>query len=156
MNLESGACGVNGSDEDTSKVLAGWLRDVGRRKWRVSRLPGMGGCAGGAESCEEVIEYLEQLAGRKIRSREDVRRCLGELWAKEREAGRIYRRRQIVKESLMLLCLVTAYIQYYFWDVNLQIARLPSTVIFVPTEATSASPRSTIAMTISSSRPIPG
>lgn len=129
---------MSGLDEDTSMELSAWLKDVGRRKWHPSQLPRLSRSDGGTESCEVVVGYLEELTGGTIRSREDVHRCFGELWARDREAGQIYRRRQIVKEALLLLCLVGAYIQYYYWDVNLQIARLPSTVIFVPAAAQQA------------------
>ena len=122
-------------DEDTSRELAAWLKDVGRRKWHPSHFPATGERKSDMQSSEDVIRYLEELTGRSIRSRDDVRRCFGELWARDRDAGRVYRRRQIVKEAAMLLCLVAAYIQYHFWDVNLQIARLPSTIVFVPAEA---------------------
>ena len=43
-----------------------------------------------------------------------------------------------MKETALLFGLVAAYIHYYFWDVNLQIARLPHTLIFVPVDARSA------------------
>jgi len=36
-----------------------------------------------------------------------------------------------VKQTLMLLALVGAYLHYYFWDVQMQIAMLPSVTVFV-------------------------
>lgn len=114
-------------DEDTSRELAAWLKDAGRRRWQPSKVSGTS--ADVAASSEELIRYLEELTGRRIRSREDLHGCFGEMQV----SGRIHKR-QTLKEALLLLCLAAAYIQYYFWDVNLQIARLPATVVFVPVD----------------------
>ena len=47
---------------------------------------------------------------------------------------------------IILLALVAAYIQYHFLDVNLQIARLPTTLVFVPVEATATPERHRVEM----------
>jgi hypothetical protein len=126
---------------DPSEDLAEWLTDVGRRTWRRAPQSGTNLNDGAAERGEVLFRYLEELAGRKFRTREDIRRYLGELSAQGREAGRIHRRRQVVKDTVMLMCLLASYIQYNFLDVNLQIARLPATVVFVPVETGNAPAR---------------
>lgn len=127
---------------DPSEDLAEWLTDVGHRAWRPAPPSGQDRGTGATETGEDLFRYLEELAGRELRSRDDIRSYLGELSAQGRETSRIHRRRQIVKDTVLLLCLLTAYIQYNFLDVNLQIARLPSTVVFVPVEAGNAPVRS--------------
>ena len=120
---------------EAGEDLAAWLRDVGRRKWRPpqSTESNQSNCA--TESIDDLFRYLEELAGREFRTREDIRRYVDELSVENLEAGRTHRRRQIVKDTVLLVCLLTAYIQYNFLDVTLQIARLPSTLIFVPLDA---------------------
>jgi hypothetical protein len=82
-----------------------------------------------------LVSYLGELAGREFRSREDIRRYVDELTRKDREANQVYRRRRVVKDTALLLGLLVAFIQYHFLDINLQIARLPSTLVFVPVES---------------------
>ena len=113
---------------EPSEELAAWLRDVGRRT--------VTGIAKPAESSDELVHYLEELAGCKFRTRDDIRRYFGELRARQRTVSRIHQRRRVIKETALLLALVTAFIQYHFLDVNLQIARLPSTIVFVPVDTT--------------------
>jgi hypothetical protein len=42
------------------------------------------------------------------------------------------RRPALLRQTLTLSALVAAYLQYYFWDVQLQIAALHSVTVFVP------------------------
>jgi hypothetical protein len=118
-----------------SEDLAAWLKDVGRRKWRPPQSIESNQSNRATESSEDLFRYLEELVGRELRTREDIRRYFDELSVENLEAGRTHRRRQIVKDTVLLLCLLTAYIQYNFLDVTLQIARLPTTLIFVPLDA---------------------
>ena len=39
--------------------------------------------------------------------------------------------RALARQSFMLLALVLAYLQYYFFDVNLQVSRMPSITVMV-------------------------
>lgn len=95
------------------------------------------------ESREDLVTYLEELAGKVFETRDDIRGYVDGLMAQARQARRVGRRRQIVRETALLLGLLAAFIQYHFLDINIQIARLPSTLVFVPVvEAKSASPRS--------------
>ena len=127
---------------DPSEDLAQWLADVGRRTWRPLPPAGENPGQNVSEAREDLFGYLEQLAGRELKSRDDVRDYLGELSAHGLAAERTRRRRQVTKDTVLLLALLTAYIQYHFLDVSLQIARLPSTLVFVPVEARSSPPHS--------------
>ena len=127
---------------DPSEDLAGWLKDVGRRTWRAAQPSEKSANDFATESCEDLVSYLEELSGREFKTREDIRSYVDGLKAHVREAGRIDRRRQTVKDTALLLALLAAFTQYHFLDINLQIARLPSTVVFVPVVAKSATPRS--------------
>jgi hypothetical protein len=129
-------------DKDPSEDLAAWLKDAGRREWRAPGSSESNASDGATDSSEDLFRYLEELAGRELKTREDVRGYFDELSAKDREASRIHARRQVIKEAALLLGLVTAFIQYHLLDINLQISRLPSTVVFVPVETRSALPRS--------------
>jgi len=46
------------------------------------------------------------------------------------------RRRPVLKQALTLSALAATYLQYYFWDVQLQIASLNSVTVFVAAPAT--------------------
>lgn len=128
--------------KDPSEDLAGWLKDVGRRTWRIAQPPEKSANDFATESREELVSYLEELSGRELKTRADIRGYVDGLMAQVREARRIDRRRQTVKDTALLLALLAAFTQYHFLDINLQIARLPSTVVFIPVEAKSATPRS--------------
>jgi hypothetical protein len=128
--------------KDPSEDLAQWLSDAGRRTWRSAAVAETSLGDRARESSGDLFRYLEELAGRELRSRDDIRRYVGELSAPDPEANRTHRRQRLVKDTVLLLCLLTAYIQYNFLDVNLQIARLPSIVIFVPVDAMNPPPRS--------------
>ena len=118
---------------EPSESLAAWLAEVGRRAAPAHILSRRA-----PESSEDLVRYLEQLAGTELRSREAIRRYIAEVAVQDRNANPVYKRRRFVKETALLVGLLAAYIHYYFWDVNLQIARLPHTLIFVPVDARSA------------------
>ena len=108
--------------------LVGWLEDSGRRP-----------TIGPRESAEELIRYLEELTGRKLTSREDILGYFKELKAQEAERQRAETKRRIVRETFFLGLLVLAAAQYYYWDVNLQIAALQKVHYFVPVAAATSS-----------------
>ena len=128
-------------DKDPSEDLAGWLKDVGRRTWHPSRQPGAGANDATNDSSDDLVRYLEELTGRKFTSRNDIRSYVDELAERERESSRIHARRQVVRDTVLLVCLLSAFIQYHFLDISLQISRLPSTVVFVPAQTGSAPAR---------------
>lgn len=126
---------MNEHARDSSEDLAEWLSDAGHRKWRKAPDAAKEDADRVTESSEVLVGYLEELADRKFRSREDVRLYVEELATQSRKVSEANRRGQVLKDAVLLFCLLSAYIQYNFLDVNLQIARMPSTIIFVPVDA---------------------
>lgn len=101
---------------DASEDLAQWLQEVGRRR------------NGPKEPDEALRVHLEQLAGRKIRTRDDITEYVNEVSDKARKPTRT----QQVKNALLGALLVTAILQYYFIDVQLDILAQPTLTVFAP------------------------
>ncbi len=114
--------------DDTGRNLAQWLRDVARGRLGAPQTPPP--AADGTR--EDVLEYLERRTGRKLRSREAVDRYLKDLEARESEFRRKGMRRGIIRGTLLLALILTAYLNYYYWDVRLEIVSLPAVQVFVP------------------------
>jgi len=110
--------------EDIGRELAQWLCEVGHRVPATE--PGAR-----PESPEELLRYLAELAGRPLRSREDIHRYFTELHAERLAAIRALERRRLWRESLLIALLATAYLQFYFLDIHLEIAKLPRVVPMV-------------------------
>lgn len=85
-------------------------------------------------SDRELVAHLEQLTGRRIRSREDIAAYVDELQHKARAKGA---RSQQLKNALLIALLLAAAGQYYFTDVQLQILSQPSLTVFVPAKSDS-------------------
>jgi len=86
-----------------------------------------------AKSTVGLKERTEPLASAAQRSarrpwRKAIHQLIGGFLAHE-FAGKGNNVRLLARQSVMLLALVLAYLQYYFFDVHLQIARLPSIVV---------------------------
>ena len=115
-------------ERDPSEDVAQWMQEVGRR-----RQPGP------KESDAALRAHLEELAGRKIETREDISDYIAEL-SRQAEAKRS--RLQYLKNGLLGALLVIAVLQYYFIDVQLQIFSQPTLTVFVPLkDAVSEPPR---------------
>jgi len=84
------------------------------------------------ESREELIEYLEQVSGRRIRTREDIKGYLDEVAARKAVDDRSVRRWQQAKTITLIGLATFAFIQYYMMDVMVQIFSLRETTVFVP------------------------
>jgi hypothetical protein len=84
------------------------------------------------ESSADLFQYLEHASGRKLRTREDVRRLLDELSAKSPAGSRAMRLWRTGKQGMWLLLLVTAFLQYYLLDVLVGIDSLPEIRVSVP------------------------
>ena len=108
--------------EDVSRELAQWLQEVGHRLPAAMR-------ARSHESPEEVLRYLSELAGRPLRTREDITLYLEGLHRERLAAEQSLTRRRIWREAAILTLVVAAYLQFYFWDVLIQIERLPTVVV---------------------------
>lgn len=83
-------------------------------------------------SDRELVEHLERLTGRQIRSREDIAAYVDELQHKA-QARRA--KRQHLKNALLVALLLVAAGQYYFTDVQLQILSQPTLTVFVPAKS---------------------
>ena len=70
--------------------------------------------------------------GRRFTSREDINDFLKQIQAEEVEKTRAATRQRIIRETLLLGCLLASFLQYYYWDVSLQIASLQKVHVFVP------------------------
>ena len=84
------------------------------------------------ESREELIQYLEQVSGRRIRTREDIKGYLDEVAARKAVDDPSVRRWQQAKTITLIGLATFAFIQYYMMDVMVQIFSLRETTVFVP------------------------
>lgn len=127
MKPSTGAS-VDGLSADRDEEIARWLIDVGKR-----RRPRSAAAAElSAASPEDLVRYLEGLTERKFRSCEDLLRLFQDFMEENAEAIRAATRRRIVREALLLGALAAAYLHYYYWEVELQIASLHAVKVFVP------------------------
>lgn len=110
------------SIDDTGRNLARWLREVARG--RVEAPPST------AESAEAVLGHLEHLAGRKLRSAAAVDVFLRDLAAERTRAQKQGMRRGIARGALLVGLAAAAFLHYYYWSVNLEIASLPAVKVF--------------------------
>jgi hypothetical protein len=104
---------------DPSEDVAEWMKEVGRRRQRH----------GASDSDKALRLHLEEIAGRKIETREDISDYIAEL---SREARAKRSRDQYLKNGLLGILLVVAALQYYFIDVQLDILSQPALTVFVP------------------------
>jgi hypothetical protein len=111
--------------DDPGADLTAWLREVGKRV--------VAGPVNGkhAESAEELLDYLREITGRPIRTREDIREYFESLRRERIAAEQALARRRLWRESVLLFLLAGAYLQYYYWDVQLQIEKLPRVIALV-------------------------
>jgi hypothetical protein len=109
---------------DPSEDVAEWMKEVGRRKQRH----------GARDSDKALRLHLEELAGRKIETREDISGYVAEL---SREADTKLSRARYLRNGLLGILLVVAVLQYYFIDVQLEILSQPALTVFVPVKPAS-------------------
>ncbi len=111
--------------DDTWKNLAQWMREVARgpRTADASRTP--------AESTEVVLEHLESRIGRKLSSSQAVDNFLRDLASEKSNAEKRGMRRGILRGTLLLGLLVAAFLNYYYWSVRVEIASMPTILVFV-------------------------
>lgn len=84
------------------------------------------------ESREELIEHLEKLTGRSLKTREDIQAYVREIAARKASDQPSVRRWLTVKKATLIALLAFGVIQYYMLDVLLEIVSIPSTTYFVP------------------------
>lgn len=84
-----------------------------------------------AEQAETSTQAAVAEAAPSARPRQKIRRFLHDFLAGRIGVANAASRRMIARQAFMLLALVLAYLQYYFFDVNLQVTRLPSITVMV-------------------------
>jgi hypothetical protein len=89
------------------------------------------------ETREELVQHLERLTGRSLRTREDIQAYVREVAARKAADEPSVRRWLKVKKLTLLVLLAFSVMQYYVLDVMLEIVSLPSTTFFVPVRSPS-------------------
>lgn len=77
----------------------------------------------------QAISYLEAIAGKPIHSVQDLLAVVGPPARAVPNPGAA--RPSTMRQTVAFASLAIAYLHYYFWDVNLQIASLHSLTVFV-------------------------
>lgn len=88
------------------------------------------------ETREELVQHLEKLTGRTLRTREEIQAYVREVAARTAADQPSVRRWLKVKKLTLLVLLAFSVMQYYVLDVMLEIVSLPSTTFFVPVRST--------------------
>jgi len=84
------------------------------------------------ETREELLEYLESLTGRRLRTRADIQNYVREVGARKAEDEPSVRRWLKLKRITLVALLAFGGMQYYMLDVLLEIASMRSNTFFVP------------------------
>jgi hypothetical protein len=79
---------------------------------------------------------LEMISGRSFQSIEDILRYVEGKSALSCQTRRVVARATLFRQSVALSALLGAYLQYYFLEINLQIASLHSLTVFLPVTST--------------------
>lgn len=87
------------------------------------------------ETREELVQHLEQLTGRTLKTRADIHAYVREVAARKASDQPSVRRWLQVKKGTLLALLAFGVIQYYVLDVMLEIVSIPSNTYFVPVKA---------------------
>lgn len=92
-------------------------------------------------SHEELVRFLEEQSGRSIRSREDVRAYLAELVERKAGSGPLARFWLKAKQATLFGLLAFAFVQYYLFDVFVQILTVRENIYFVPVIEKASKPK---------------
>ena len=87
------------------------------------------------ETREELIQHLEKLTGRTLKTREDIGAYVREVAARRAADQPSVRRWLKAKNATLVGLLAFGVIQYYVLDVMLEIVSMPTTTFFVPARA---------------------
>jgi len=112
--------------------LAKWLKEAGRRARKEA-----GAVAGSDQddsfnSPASLHRYVEGLAGRPLQSHAEVLNYLREVAGSNPRVYRDHERRRMVREVALVALLSLSYLHYYYWEVQVEIAKLNSVRIFAP------------------------
>jgi hypothetical protein len=84
------------------------------------------------ETREELLQYLESLTGRTLRTREDIQSYVREVATRKAADEPSVRRWLKVKRLALIALLAFSVMQYYILDVLLEIASMRNTTFFIP------------------------
>ena len=84
------------------------------------------------ETREELVQHLEQLTGRTLRTRADIQAYVREVSERKASDRPSVRRWLKVKRVTLLALLAFGVMQYYILDVLLEIVSMRSTTFFLP------------------------
>jgi hypothetical protein len=84
------------------------------------------------ETREELVQHLEALTGRTLKTREDIQAYVREVSERKPLDKPGVQRWLKVKRLTLLVLLAFAVIQYYMLDVLLEIASMRTNTFFVP------------------------
>ena len=87
------------------------------------------------ETREELVQHLEKLTGRTLRTREDIQSYVREVSARKAADKPAVRRWLKVKRVTLFALLAFGIMQYYILDVLLEIVSMRTTTFFVPASA---------------------
>ena len=87
------------------------------------------------ESREELIQHLESLTGRTLKTREEIAAYVREVGARNAADMPSVRRWSSVKKITLIALFAFGLIQYYILEVMLEIATMRSPTYFVPARA---------------------
>jgi hypothetical protein len=120
------------SAESGGDQLAEWLKEAGRRARREASARADADDDRSFNSPAELHRYLEQLAGRPLQSHGDVLNYMKEVAGSNPREHRYLERRRMLREISLVLLLSLSYLHYYYWEVQVEIAKLNALRIFVP------------------------
>ena len=86
-------------------------------------------------SREELLQHLEKISGRSIRTRADLEAYVNEVKAQVARPSPAARRWAIVKHATLGVGLLIAVLQYYLIDIYVQVASLQGMQFFTPVAA---------------------
>jgi hypothetical protein len=115
--------------EGEGESLAQWLKEAGRRARRSEAAPEDGGDT--YNSPASLHHYLEELAGKPLRSHTEVLAFLNAVAGQQPANLRVVERRRMVRELSLLALLALSYLHFYYWQVQLEIAALNSVRTFL-------------------------
>jgi hypothetical protein len=84
------------------------------------------------ETREELVQHLEKLTGRSLRTREDIQAYVREVAARKASDQPAVRRWLQVKKVTLIILLGFGVMQYYILDVMLEIVSMRATTFFIP------------------------
>lgn len=122
----------SGPEED----LVEWLKEAGRRTVPPTLRRSQDDDYTGSNSPAQLFHFLEESAGRKLRSQTELVSYLQELSGESPKSHRKRELRRIIREGIFLGALTMAWLQHHFWEVNIKISALPYIQVFgtVPQE----------------------